>query len=259
MRSTRSLVALAAAFIMAATASAQDTTPERQPPPRRPGPDAQQLSPEVIEAAWQLQARSVSGELKLSEDQIKKVTETYLKARKSHAETLRAKLEEVRANREAGNEPPERGRGGMATAMAEATAAARKELEAGLAAAIGADLTAKAIVPLGTFDRAWDGMVAEVIGFKLEAAKTSQVLVPIQAYVVAVTKARSSDDREGVREAVQAERGKLEKALEPLLTKEQIQAVLQSGGRGGFGRGGRGGAEGRRPGGRGGDPGDPPV
>ena len=253
------LVSGCAVCVMCAAAVAQDAPPPSrggggagaQPAQRGPGMTrGGQLAPEQAKAAWELQARHLSQNLGLNEEQTKNVVAAYVSSRDKHAESMRQLMEKMREGRGSPEEDPQVRRDEMQKAFEDLNKADRAALQAELAKSMSAEQVEKAIVPLGSFNPNWDAMVNSVAGFKLEPAKNKQAMDAVQSYAGTIARAAVDTDPEARRTANQQARTKVSDEMKALLTEEQFGQFERtlSGPRGAAGRRGAEGA----PGGRGG-------
>lgn len=243
----------------------------------------EQLSDEDKSAAWELQAKGVATGLNLSEENTIKLVEVYKDARKSHGEASSKILEEMREQmqermREGGGEGRggggegrgggREGRGGggdreggggrftggggfgggneFREKIDGINKSEREKLNTVLAEFLeGKELT-RAEKSLGTFDTRWDRAAHTINGFKLDEETTYVAAWAIEEYIVASGNMRrtQSEDREKAMEKMRKGRDKLNKQLEEILSKEQMQRLSRSLGMGGGERGRRGGGGG---------------
>jgi hypothetical protein len=109
------------------------------------------------EAAWKLQAQSVSEEVGLSKDQTAKLTAAYLAAKKSHRQALKEL-------------PKETDKDKSRAATLAAIEKDRTKFAASLKGVLADELIVKVLPILGSFNAKWDGLVAALQDLKLEKA-----------------------------------------------------------------------------------------
>lgn len=206
-------------------------------PGKGPGGPGAGLSAEKAKAAWEMEAKTVAGNLSLSDDQTKALVKAYADARTSND----AEFSKMREKMRDGG-----GGGDMRQALEDLTKSERSKFEKALKdAKLSDEHVTKAMASLGTFNRQWDTWVDTVAGFKLEAAKQTDAFKAIEEYVVALGKVRgqgAGGDREAMRTAMQDARKKLTDKMKTLVSEEQLkqfEATLGAG-RGGAGGGGKG-------------------
>jgi phosphoribosylanthranilate isomerase len=173
-----------------------------------------QLPPEKQDAVWALQAATVATELDLSAEVATKLSEAYKATRKAYADgvdKLSAQNLERRERFEASRKVADEERGKFETA---------------LKAFLDETQATQATAALGTFYWRWDSYVSTVADFGLEDAKQQQALTLVNAYAVdvaeALEEAVASEDFEGMREAMQKLKTKLDTALAAILSAEQL-------------------------------------
>jgi hypothetical protein len=121
---------------------------------------------ENTEAAWKLQAQSVSEEMGLSNDQMAKLSDAYLAAQRSHKQALKELPEEKDKDK-----------------SRAATQAVVEKDQAKFAASLKGTLTdeliAKFVPTLGSFNTKWDAFVIVLQDLKLDkpALKSAMKLV----------------------------------------------------------------------------------
>jgi len=168
-----------------------------------------QLSPEKQAAVEEIEAEYVAKKLELSGDATVKLVESYQKARTS----LRGAFEKLGDSRDF-------------QAYRELIESERGKLEAGLKGFLNEDQAGKAIESLGTFSSSWDRMVDTLSGFKLDEKKLYEALGKVDDYLAESTKlsreAREAGDFQAMRPKLQELREKLNEALKPLLSAEQL-------------------------------------
>ncbi|HOJ33924.1 MAG TPA: hypothetical protein PKY35_07025 [Candidatus Hydrogenedentes bacterium] len=223
------VVGFAVAFCLSALA---------QPGPGEGRGARARLTQEQAEAAWKLQAQHVGSKLGLSEENVGKLVEAYVKARKDH----QTALEERRSSMERGPDAREAWR----KATLELAEGARENLKKAVASFLDEKQTETAVQRLGTFDARWDVMVHTIAGFNL-GEKQADALELINTYVIEsralmATRSEAGPPSEDFREKAMALRTKLDENLSKILSEEQLaqwkQAVA-------FGTGARRGGEGR--------------
>jgi hypothetical protein len=250
-----------------------DTPPG--PARERPNPGMRagaQLSLERAKAAWQAQATFVAGEVGLDNEQSQALTKAYVEARERHRTEDEKIRREFREKMISGDEN-QNGEGDgfnnrrelamkMHSATSDLLTTHRKQFEATLGSVLGKEHAPKAVKVIGNFEPMWDRLVDALANLKLEAVKMKQAMSATNTYVLAVAKARQSEDRAAVRGAIQDASRDLDEALEGVLSEEQLaqfrEAALGGGERGMR----RGPGERRRSGGAdapGGPPQAPPV
>ncbi|HVZ93126.1 MAG TPA: hypothetical protein VG797_01305 [Phycisphaerales bacterium] len=210
-----------------------------------------QLSPEASKAAWEAEAKGVAASLGLDAKQTSALIDAYAAARLSHTaamDALRKKLMEEGDDAGGGRERMTE----MREAFEKLNTTEKGKLERAIKDATSPEQAKKAMEPLGTFSRQWDGMVDAVLGLKLDEAKQAETLKAIEKYVAATGKAMSGGadaDRDARRLAMTEARDALNDSLKKTLNEEQLKKVQDTMGRGG--RGGPGGPGGAGGGGRG--------
>lgn len=122
------------------------------------------------EAAWRLQAQSVSEEVGLSKDQTAKLTAAYLAAQKSHKQALKEL-------------PEEKDKDKSRAATFSVIEKDRAKLVASLKGVLSEDLLAKALPTLGSFNAKWDGLVAALQDLKLEKGVMKSAMKCVIDYV----------------------------------------------------------------------------
>lgn len=277
------LVAFTAGSALALPGQPGDRQPSKQAQPAG-GPRQQQegrptppraMSPEQAQAAWEAQAKSVAGQIGLDDAKTQAVVKAYVDARKSHeaaaAKTRDELTAKARERQKDGGKDQEKGPGAgrnpgeamneVMDSMRKLNDAERAKLKTALSTSLSADQVTKAMGPLGTFDRSWDGMTNALMGFKLDAAKQKDAMLAVQSYVIAGSKARESGKMDEVRETMRAERDTLMSKMKGILSEDQMKEFQASMARGGGqgGRGGRGGGRGPAEGPGGGEMPEPPA
>jgi peroxiredoxin len=197
-------------LVLAAPAWAQQGRERRQPR----APRMRQLSLEQAEVAWQWEARSVGRDLKLDADQTARLVKAYVTSRKD----LRAKLAELR---EDSDDADRRGRWRVAPDMIEKQRAA---LQTDVSAFLTEDQSKQAMQTLGAYSGQWDRMVDAVAGLKLGDDKTYAALAPINQYMIELSTARESGDRQAIRDAMMEAHQKLYDGLGAVLDEQQLAA-----------------------------------
>ena len=178
----------------------------------RGGPE---LAPEKAEAAWQLEAGCVADELKLSEENTKKLVDAYKGARKSYQESVQELYEQQQ--------------GGDRSSRYEAYRKLREDERGKLGNALKGILEDKqvtqAMESLGTFARSWDRYVDILVGFELGDKKLAKAVALVNQFVVdsdkAMREAMANQDWESMREKRRALKEKLDTALAAVLTEDQ--------------------------------------
>jgi hypothetical protein len=233
---------------------------------RRPGMQGgrqfPQLAPEKSKTAWETQAKRVSASIGLDEAKAGQVTKSYIEARQSFAEAVKAARDEAR----------ERSHGlGRAEAAKEEQRVTndvrnyeRDKLQTELAKTLDRDQLGKVMPLMGSFDVQWDFMVDALLDMKLEADNNTKAMDATEKFVLAMSKVRSGGgDFQALREANLEARRELDETLKPLLSQEQLEKFRTAmnfgramgerrgpgtpggqGGRGGQGRGGENGEPG---------------
>jgi hypothetical protein len=206
-----SLLTIAALFFVciAATSFAQ------QRPVRQPGGAG--LSPEKEMAAQTIEAQFVAKTLQLSDDNTSKLAQAYIKARKSLNDARQA----LRSQ----------GTAGGFQAFQELTDKESKKLEADIKKFLNDDQVKKAMESLGTFNTTWDRMVDALAGYKLEKKALDKALDKVHGYIIESAKlmqqARASGSFQEIRPKLQELRDKLDKAMESILSKDQLEQWKQ--------------------------------
>lgn len=213
----------AAAQSAAPDAKPQQPAPDRpsgaQPGPRGDGGRGGALTPEKSKAAWEAQAKGVGAVLGLDESKITSLTKAYVEARTSH-NAANAKLREEMADRRGEAGGPE-GMAEIQKKMEDMNKAEREKFEKSLAGTLTTEQAATAMQTLGGFNVMWDRMTDAVSGFGLDAAKSLDAQKAMQAYVTAMSKARTGD-REAMRTIMQEARAKLTESMKGILNAEQF-------------------------------------
>jgi hypothetical protein len=175
-----------------------------------------ELSPQKQEAAQTLEAQLVAKQLQLSDDNTSKIVHLYLKARKSLADARQA----LRSQGTTGFE-----------AYRDLSDKEGKKFEADMAKFLNEKQVKKAMESLGTFNTTWDRMVDALAGFKLEQKALDKALDKVHDYIVESAKlmqqARASGSFQEMRPKFQELRDKLDKAMESILSKEQLEQWKQ--------------------------------
>ncbi|MCX6141805.1 MAG: hypothetical protein NTZ35_01160 [Ignavibacteriales bacterium] len=122
------------------------------------------------EAAWKLQAQSVSEELGLSKDQTAKLTAAYLAAEKGHKQALKEL-------------PEEKDKDKSRAATQAAIEKDRANFAASLKDVLTEELVAKVLPTLGSFNAKWDGFVVALQNLKLEKAAMKSAMKLVINYV----------------------------------------------------------------------------
>jgi hypothetical protein len=122
------------------------------------------------EAAWKLQAQSVSEEVGLSKDQTAKITDAYLTAQKSHKQALK-------------DLPEEKDKDKSRAATQAVIEKDRAKFVSSLKGALTEDLVARVIPTLGSFNAKWDGFVVALQDCKLEKATLKSAMKLVIKYV----------------------------------------------------------------------------
>jgi hypothetical protein len=173
--------------------------------PQQPGG----VSPEVRAKVDAAQAAAVASDLKLDAEKSAKLAEVYAAFQKEMAAAPR----------------PEGGARGDWEAIRKMQEERQAKLSESLAGVLDETQAKAAASVLAGNTRAWDQMVAVLLSFELEEAKTAEALGHTLAYVKAGAKARdeavAGGGMEGVREAMAAARKTLDDNLAPLLNDEQ--------------------------------------
>ncbi len=174
------------------------------------------LSPEKQEAAQKMEAQYVAKQLKLSDENTSKLVAAYLKARKSLTDARQALRAEGTRDFQASRDLQDK---------------ESKKLEGELGKFLDEKQVKKAMESLGTFNTSWDRMVDALAGFKLEEKNLDKALDKVNAYVIDSTKlmqeARESGSFQEMRPKFQELRDKLDKAMEGILSKEQLEQWKQ--------------------------------
>lgn len=205
---------------------------EKQPPPgdKPPPPRAREgmgprepLSPEKSKAAWAAQAKGVSARLGLDETKSAAVVKAYTEARQSQGDAADKLRKDAMEKRQEG--------GGEAFAeiqkkIDELNKTEREKFEKALSSSLSADQTSKASASLGLFNRQWDVLTDTVLGFNLDAKKSSDAANAVEDYVVSFSKVRPgqpNEDRAAARTAMQEARKKLSDTMKAMLTEDQFK------------------------------------
>ena len=171
------------------------------------------LSPEKQQAAQKIQAQYVAKKLKLSDDNTSKLVAAYLKARKSLTDARQALAR------------------GDFQAYRDLSDKEREKLEGELGKFLKEKQVKKAMESLGTLNTSWDRMVDALAGFKLEEKQLNKALDKVNAYVIDSAKlmqeARESGSFQEIRPKYQELREKLNKAMEGILSEEQLEQWKQ--------------------------------
>ena len=170
------------------------------------------LSPEKQEAAQKMEAQYVAKELKLSDDNTSKLVAAYLKARKSLTDARQALRSEGTRDFQAYRDLSDK---------------ESQKLEGELGKFLKEKQVKKAMESLGTFNTSWDRMLDALAGFKLEEKQLNKALDKVNAYVIDSAKlmqeARESGSFREMRPKFQELRDKLDKAMEGILSAEQLE------------------------------------
>jgi hypothetical protein len=174
------------------------------------------LSPEKEMAAQTIEAQFVGKSLQLSDDNTSKLAQAYIKARKSLNDARQAL----------------RGQGTTGfQAFQELTEKESKKLEADIKKFLNDDQVKKSMESLGTFNTTWDRMVDALAGYKLEKKAMDKALAKVHDYIIESAKlmqqARASGSFQEVRPKLQELRDKLDKAMESILSKDQLEQWKQ--------------------------------
>jgi hypothetical protein len=174
------------------------------------------LSPEKQEAAQKMEAQYIAKQLKLCDENTSKLVAAYLKARKSLTDARQALRREGTRGWEAYRDLQDK---------------ESKKLETELAKFLDEKQVTKAMESLGTFNMSWDRMVDALAGFKLEEKDLDKALDKVNAYVIDSAKlmreARESGSFREMRPKFQELRDKLDKAMEGILSEEQLEQWKQ--------------------------------
>jgi len=163
------------------------------------------------EAAWKLQAQSVSEEVGLSKDQSAKVTDAYLAAQRSHKQALKELPEEKDKNK-------------SRTATQTVIDKDRAKFVASLKGVMTDDLIAKILPALGSFNAKWDGFVAALQDLKLEKAPMKSAMKLVIKYVTDSEAANSEMMKTSNRKANSKPfKATLDTGLASLLSAEQMK------------------------------------
>jgi len=170
------------------------------------------LSPEKQEAAQKMEAQYIAKKLKLSDDNTSKMVGAYFKARKSLTDARQALRSEGTRGWEAYREILDK---------------ERVKLEGEIGKFLKEKKVKKAMESLGTFNTSWDRMVDALAGFKLEEKALNKALDKVNAYVIDSAKlmqeARESGSFREIRPKFQQLRDNLDKAMEGILSAEQLE------------------------------------
>jgi len=174
------------------------------------------LSPEKQEAAQKMEAKYIAKKLKLSDDNTSKLVAAYLKARKSLTDARQALRSEGTRDFQAYRDLSDK---------------ESKKLEGEIGKFLDEKQVTKAMESLGTFNTSWDRMVDALAGFKLEEKALDKALDKVNAYVIDSAKlmqeARESDSFREIRPKFQELRDNLDKAMEGILSAEQLEQWKQ--------------------------------
>jgi hypothetical protein len=163
------------------------------------------------EAAWKLQAQSVSEEIGLSQDQSAKVTEAYLAAQKSHKQALKEL-------------PQEKDKDKSRTATQAVIDRDRANLAASLKGIVTEELIAKVLPTLGSFNAKWDGFVITLQDLKLEKATLKSAMKLVIKYVTDSEAANSEMMKSSHRKANSKPfKATLDAGLTNLLSADQVK------------------------------------
>lgn len=190
--------------------------------PQRPGG----VSPEVRAKVDAAQAATVAADLKLDAEKSAKLAEVYAAFQKEMAAAPR----------------PEGGARGDWEAIRKMQEERQAKLGESLAGVLDEAQAKSAASVLAGNTRGWDQMVAVLLSFELDEAKSAEALGHTLAYVKAGAKARdeaaAGGGMEAVREAMMAARKTLDDSLAPLLNDEQKAKWAEATQRGPRGAGG---------------------
>ncbi len=174
------------------------------------------LSPEKQEAAQKLEAQYIANKLKLSDDNTSKLVAAYVKARKSLTDAMQVLRSEGSRDFQAYRDLMDK---------------ESKKLEGELAKFMKEKKVKKAMESLGTLNTSWDRMVDVLAGFKLEEKQLNKALDKVNAYVIDSAKlmqeARESGSFQEIRPKFQQLRETLNKAMEGILSEEQLEQWKQ--------------------------------
>jgi hypothetical protein len=163
------------------------------------------------EAAWKLQAQSVSEEVGLSKDQSAKLTDAYLAAKKSHKQALKEL-------------PEEKDKDKSRAATQAAIEKDRAKFVASLKGMLADDLVAKVLPTLGSFNAKWDGFVVALQDLKLEKATMKSSMKLVINYVTDSEAANSEMMKSSNRKANSKPfKEKLDTGLAGLLSADQMK------------------------------------
>lgn len=170
------------------------------------------LSPEKQEAAQKMEAQYVAKNLKLSDENTSKLVTAYMKARKSLTDAREALRSEGTRDFQASRDLSDK---------------ESKKLEGEIGKFLDEKQVKQAMESLGTFNTSWDRMVDALAGYKLEEKQLNKALDKVHAYVIDSTKlmqeARESGSFREMRPKFQELRDKLDKAMEGILSAEQLE------------------------------------
>jgi hypothetical protein len=171
---------------------------------------------ENTEAAWKLQAQSISEELGLSKDQTAKLTDAYVAASKSHKQALKEL-------------PEEKDKDKSRAATQAVIEKDRARFVASLKGVLADELVAKVLPTLGTFNAKWDGFVVVLQDLKLEKATLTSAMKLVIKYVTDSEAANSEMMKTSSRKANSRPfKEALDKGLAGLLSADQMKTWKES-------------------------------
>lgn len=209
--------------------------------------------PEMRDQIWEMQAKAVAGDMRLSAEQTSKLVNAYTAARERHHD----------ARREAFRTMDRGDRRGNFEAMQRLDEAQRAKLEKDLTAKFDEKTAAKAVSVLGLFNPQYDRLTHHIAEMSLTPDDEKRAMSIINKHVVALDKklqsAREGGDFRGMREAMREQDENLNNDLAAVFTDAQQEKWQELNARRGPGgpRGEGRGPEFRGPRGEGPPPGAP--
>lgn len=211
-----------------------------QPPERGHHPP---MNPEQMKGVWKIEAATVAQHIVLSAELTTKLTDAYLTAREKFGTAMTAQMK-----------PGERPNFEVMNKIRQDERAA---LETAIKAFLTEEQTAKAIAPLGSFQREWDMMVQVLDSMGLTEPAKTNAMNRVLTFVLDTTSARQKADPsaswEAMRETNRALKQAIDADMAKILSADQMAKWTEATSRHGRGRPGgmgRPGEEGR--------PGPPP-
>jgi hypothetical protein len=174
------------------------------------------LSPEKQAAVQKLETQYVAKKLKLSDENTSKLVSAYMNARKSYADAREALRTQGSRDFQAFRDLQDK---------------ESKKLESDLGKFLDEKQVKKAMESLGTFNATWDRMVDALAGFNLQEKALDKALDNVNDYIIESAKlmqqARESGSFQEMRPKLQELRQKLDKDMEGVLSKEQLEQWKQ--------------------------------